>query len=122
MFRKGLIRFAQIAESVEYVLDNISLPELKTADDIFEADRAAREMVLRQQKGNWMAFFDFLTDPAFWRNAGTVALAVFFFGVIIMSHEFGHFIFAKLFKVKVNEFAIGFGPTIWKKQGKEIKF
>lgn len=52
MFRKGLIRFAQIAESVEYVLDNISLPELKTADDIFEADRAAREMVLRQQKGN----------------------------------------------------------------------
>ena len=29
---------------------------------------------------------------------------------------------AKLCKVKVNEFAIGFGPTIWKKQGKETKY
>ena len=26
---------------------------------------------------------------------------------------------AKLCKVKVNEFAIGFGPVIWKRQGKE---
>ena len=29
---------------------------------------------------------------------------------------------AKLCKVKVNEFAIGFGPAIWKKQGKETKY
>lgn len=29
---------------------------------------------------------------------------------------------AKLCKVKVNEFAIGFGPTIWKKQCKETKY
>ena len=28
----------------------------------------------------------------------------------------------KLCKIKVNEFAIGFGPTIWKKQGKETKY
>lgn len=37
-------------------------------------------------------------------------------------HESGHFIIAKLCKVKVNEFAIGFGPTIWKKQTKETKY
>lgn len=37
-------------------------------------------------------------------------------------HESGHFLVAKLCKVKVNEFAIGFGPTIWKKQGKETKY
>lgn len=37
-------------------------------------------------------------------------------------HEGGHFLVAKLCKVKVNEFAIGFGPTIWKKQGKETKY
>ena len=37
-------------------------------------------------------------------------------------HEFGHFIIAKLCKIKVNEFAIGFGPTILKKQGKETKY
>ncbi len=49
-------------------------------------------------------------------------IAVLFFGVIILIHEFGHFIFAKLFGVKVNEFAIGMGPTIFKKQGKETKY
>ena len=51
-----------------------------------------------------------------------ILIAVLFFGVIILIHEFGHFIFAKLFGVKVNEFAIGMGPTIFKKQGKETKY
>lgn len=50
------------------------------------------------------------------------AIAVLFFGLIIFIHEFGHFIFAKLFGVKVNEFAIGMGPTVLKKQGKETKY
>ncbi len=43
-------------------------------------------------------------------------------GVLITIHELGHFLVAKLCKVKVNEFAIGFGPAIWKKQGKETKY
>lgn len=43
-------------------------------------------------------------------------------GFLIFIHEGGHFLVAKLCKVKVNEFAIGFGPTIWKKQGKETKY
>lgn len=43
-------------------------------------------------------------------------------GVLITIHELGHFIVAKLCKVKVNEFAIGFGPTVWQKQGKETKY
>ena len=43
-------------------------------------------------------------------------------GFLIFIHELGHFTVAKLCKVKVNEFAIGFGPTIWKKQGKETKY
>lgn len=42
--------------------------------------------------------------------------------MIIFIHELGHFIFAKTFGVKVNEFAIGMGPTIFKKQGKETKY
>lgn len=37
-------------------------------------------------------------------------------------HECGHFFVAKLCKVRVNEFAIGFGPTIWNKQGKVTKY
>lgn len=43
-------------------------------------------------------------------------------GVLITIHELGHFIVAKLCKVKVNEFAIGFGPAIWEKEGKETKY
>lgn len=37
-------------------------------------------------------------------------------------HEYGHFFVAKLCKVKVNEFSIGFGKIIWKKQGKETLY
>ena len=51
-----------------------------------------------------------------------ILIAILFFGVIITIHEFGHFIFAKIFGVKVNEFAIGMGPTVIKKQGKETKY
>ncbi len=43
-------------------------------------------------------------------------------GLLIFIHEGGHFLVAKLCKVKVNEFAIGFGPRIWEKQGKETKY
>lgn len=43
-------------------------------------------------------------------------------GVLIGIHEGGHFIIAKLCKIRVNEFAIGFGPTIWRKQGIETKY
>ena len=47
---------------------------------------------------------------------------IFLLGFLIFIHELGHFTVAKLCKVKVNEFAIGFGPAIWKKQGKQTKY
>lgn len=47
---------------------------------------------------------------------------VFLLGFLIFIHELGHFTVAKLCKVRVNEFSIGFGPTIWKKQGKQTKY
>lgn len=47
---------------------------------------------------------------------------VFVLGFLILIHESGHFFVAKLCKVRVNEFAIGFGPTIFKKQGKVTKY
>lgn len=47
---------------------------------------------------------------------------IFILGFLVFIHESGHFIVAKLCKVKVNEFALGFGPTIWSKQGKETKY
>lgn len=39
-----------------------------------------------------------------------------FFGFLIASHELGHFSFAKLFKVTVNEFSLGMGPAIFKRR------
>lgn len=47
---------------------------------------------------------------------------IFILGFLVLIHETGHFLVARLCKVKVKEFAIGFGPTIWKKQGKETKY
>lgn len=46
----------------------------------------------------------------------------FLLGFLIFIHEGGHFLVAKLCKIRVKEFAIGFGPIIWKKQGQETKY
>ena len=34
-------------------------------------------------------------------------------GVLILVHELGHFIFARLFDVKVLRFSLGFGPRLF---------
>lgn len=51
-----------------------------------------------------------------WGKVWPFLVAILFFGVVIMFHELGHFIFAKLFKVKVNEFSIGMGPALFTKK------
>jgi len=43
-------------------------------------------------------------------------------GFIIAFHEFGHFIFCKVFKVRTNSFAIGYGPKLLKKKIGETEF
>ena len=43
-------------------------------------------------------------------------------GFLVLIHEGGHFLVAKFFKIKVNEFAIGFGPTIFTKVKGETKY
>jgi len=42
----------------------------------------------------------------------TIAAAVFVFGLLVLVHEFGHFVTAKMTGMRVDEFAIGFGPKI----------
>lgn len=51
-----------------------------------------------------------------------ILIAILVFGVIIAFHEFGHFIVAKLCGIRVNEFAIGMGPAIFKKQKGETLY
>lgn len=52
----------------------------------------------------------------------TILATIFVFGIIVMIHEFGHFITAKFFGMRVDEFAIGFGPILLKKQGRETLY
>ena len=47
-----------------------------------------------------------------------VLITVLVIGFLTFIHEFGHFFFARLFKVPVLEFAIGMGPKIYSWQGK----
>lgn len=51
-----------------------------------------------------------------------ILISIILFGLLIAVHEFGHFITAKLCGVKVLEFAIGMGPLLYKKQGKETLY
>lgn len=43
---------------------------------------------------------------------GTVLISILVFGFLIFIHEFGHYIFARIFKVTINEFSIGMGPKL----------
>ena len=51
-----------------------------------------------------------------------VIFAILMFGVLIFVHEGGHFLAARLLGVQVNEFSLGMGPAIWKRQGKETLY
>lgn len=46
----------------------------------------------------------------------TILAAIFVFGVLVTVHEFGHFITAKMTGMRVDEFAIGFGPKIYQQK------
>lgn len=42
----------------------------------------------------------------------TIFIAIFVFGFLIFIHEFGHYIFARIFNVTITEFSIGMGPKL----------
>ncbi len=48
-----------------------------------------------------------------------IILAILIFGVLILIHEGGHFLFARLFNVTVREFSIGMGPAIFSRKSKK---
>lgn len=52
----------------------------------------------------------------------TIIAFLFILGFSITIHEFGHFIFAKLFRIPVEKFSIGFGPPLIRKKIGETDF
>ncbi len=57
-----------------------------------------------------------ITFLEIWNNIWPYLVAVLMFVLLIIIHEFGHFIAAKICGVRVNEFAVGFGPKLIKKK------
>lgn len=51
-----------------------------------------------------------------------IVAALLVFGILIAVHELGHFLAAKACGVRVNEFAIGMGPVLWKKQRGDTQY
>ena len=42
----------------------------------------------------------------------TILISIFVFGFLVFIHEFGHYLFARIFKVHITEFSIGMGPKL----------
>jgi regulator of sigma E protease len=53
------------------------------------------------------------------KSVGGIILAVVILLAMVTIHEFGHYIAGKLLGFKINEFAVGFGPAIFKKRSKK---
>ncbi len=56
--------------------------------------------------------------------SGTLAIVAFFTGLlfIILIHEAGHYLVARAFGFKVEEYFVGFGPKIWSFRRKGIEY
>ena len=56
--------------------------------------------------------------------SGTVAIVVFFAGLlfIILIHEAGHYLVARAYGFKVEEYFVGFGPKIWSFRRNDIEY
>jgi regulator of sigma E protease len=52
----------------------------------------------------------------------SIGAALIGLGVLIVIHEFGHFLFAKLSGVGVLTFSVGFGPKLWVKKRGETEY
>ena len=52
----------------------------------------------------------------------TLILFVLIFGVVVISHEFGHFLLAKANGIHVIEFSVGMGPNLFSFQKGDTKY
>ena len=55
-------------------------------------------------------------------NIISIIIAIILFSIIVIFHELGHFLLAKANGIKVNEFCLGLGPTLFGIQKGETKY
>jgi regulator of sigma E protease len=63
-----------------------------------------------------VSLFGYLQGPT------SVIIVIVGIGFLIFIHELGHFVVAKYEKVRVEAFALGFGPALWKKKYGETEY
>ena len=88
-----------------------SSPPLPTADPL---DRRIAQAALRRSQRGWRSL-------AAWKPSSSTCSAslilVVGLALSIGLHEIGHLVPAKKFGVKVGQYMIGFGPTLWRQVG-----
>ena len=63
--------------------------------------------------------FNLLSFASVMKSVGGVVLAVLILLAMVTVHEFGHYVAGKILHFQINEFAVGFGPAIFKKRSKK---
>ncbi len=63
--------------------------------------------------------FQLLSFASVMKSVGGILLAIVILLAMVTIHEFGHYIAGKILGFKINEFAVGFGPAIFKKRSKK---
>ena len=108
LFLKGKVSFLQIGDLVCEVLGERCDGPV-TLENILAAEEQARQFVLSKNliSGGHMK---------------SILLTLLIFAAIIIIHECGHFFAARLCGVRVNEFAIGMGPTLLRFGKKETRY
>jgi len=56
---------------------------------------------------------NFSTFLAFYKTTGSILITVFSLGIVVVIHEWGHFLVARARGVRVERFTVGFGPEIF---------
>ena len=63
--------------------------------------------------------YSLLSFASTMKSISGVVLAIIILLAMVTIHEFGHYVAGKLLGFKINEFAVGFGPAIFKKRSKK---
>jgi len=114
------IPFTGIAQVIERVLERTQSVRFKKMEDVLAADTEARRMAREEAERisiRWPRRLEILLEG---KNSpmSTLIGIILVLGTMILVHEIGHFIAAKLFGVRVEVFSVGFPPRLWGSPGR----
>ena len=118
-FLAGPLRFIQIPELIDGALGaGARAARSTTSRPAWTSTRETRRLVAglaargrRRRDAGEGAAHDTRSSPSSWC-----------IGILIVIHELGHFVMARLCGVGVERFSIGFGPVLWRYRGKETEY